>query len=93
MIRLQCDTHLCHIGGMRDISMRQLRDTRQIERWLEAGETLRLRNRNRPVGQITPITQPPAKKDLPDFAARRRKIFGDRILPGADLVIEERGRY
>jgi hypothetical protein len=30
---------------------------------------------------------------MPDFAARRRKIFGDRILPGADLVIEERGRY
>ena len=29
----------------------------------------------------------------PDFAARRKKIFGDRILPGADIVIEERGRY
>jgi hypothetical protein len=30
---------------------------------------------------------------LPDFEARRKKIFGDRVLPGADLVIEERGRY
>jgi len=23
----------------------------------------------------------------------RKEIFGDRILPGADVVIEERGRY
>jgi hypothetical protein len=30
---------------------------------------------------------------MPDFAARAKKIFGDRILPGADIVIEERGRY
>jgi hypothetical protein len=30
---------------------------------------------------------------LPDFAARRKKIFGDRVLPGAEVVIEERGRY
>jgi len=30
---------------------------------------------------------------MPDFAARRKKILGDRILPGADLVIAERGRY
>lgn len=29
----------------------------------------------------------------PEFAARRKKIFGDRILPGADLVIEDRERY
>jgi antitoxin (DNA-binding transcriptional repressor) of toxin-antitoxin stability system len=78
---------------MRDITMRQLRDTRQLERWLESGETLCLRKRNRPLAQITPIHQPPGKREMPDFAARRRKIFGDRILPGADLVIEERGRY
>jgi hypothetical protein len=29
----------------------------------------------------------------PDFGARAKKIFGNRILPGADLVIKERGRY
>jgi len=31
--------------------------------------------------------------EWPDFAARRKKMFGDRVLPGADIVIEERGRY
>jgi hypothetical protein len=30
---------------------------------------------------------------VPDFAARRKKIFGDRVLPGADIVTEERGRF
>jgi len=34
-----------------------------------------------------------ASGELPDFAARRENIFGDRVLPGADLLIEERGRY
>jgi hypothetical protein len=34
-----------------------------------------------------------AKKiDWPDFEARARKIFGNRILPGADLLIKERRR-
>ena len=27
------------------------------------------------------------------FTELRKEIFGDRILPGADIVIEERGRY
>ncbi|PYX83821.1 MAG: hypothetical protein DMG68_21775, partial [Acidobacteria bacterium] len=30
---------------------------------------------------------------LPDFAAIRKEIFRDRILPGSDLLIEERGRF
>jgi hypothetical protein len=34
---------------------------------------------------------PPAR--WPDFTARAKKIFGNRILPGSDLLIKERGRY
>jgi hypothetical protein len=32
-------------------------------------------------------------KDWPDFASRVEKLFGNRRLPGADLLIEERGRF
>ena len=79
---------------MRNITMRQLRDTRQIEKWLESGETLRLHKRNRPVAEIRPIDQPPAKKDWPDFAARRRKIFGDKVFNAVEDFLEDRhGRY
>jgi len=72
------------------MNLRQLRDTKQLQIWLEAGEVVELRNRNKVLGRIMPdqpITQP---VEWPDAAARRRRIFGDRILPGADIVIEER---
>jgi len=29
----------------------------------------------------------------PDFEALAEEIIGDRVLSGADLLIEERGRY
>jgi len=72
------------------MNLRQLRDTKQLQIWLEAGEVVELRNRNKVLGRIMPdqpITQP---VEWPDAGARRRRIFGDRILPGADIVIEER---
>ncbi|HTX41832.1 MAG TPA: hypothetical protein VMD25_08400 [Acidobacteriaceae bacterium] len=74
--------------------MRQLRDTRQIERWLESGETLRLRKRNRPLAQITPIDKPKSEeKHWPDFEARLKKIFGNRVLNVVDEYIEDRNRW
>jgi len=45
------------------------------------------------IARIVPAAQQEAAGELPDFAARRENIFGNRVLPGADLVIEERGRY
>jgi hypothetical protein len=49
--------------------------------------------RNRLIARIVPAGKNKKSVKLPDFEARRKKIFGDRILPGADIVIEERGRY
>ena len=85
-----------HIESMPSVNMRQLRDTRQIGAWLRAGKSIEIRDRGRRlIGRITPESEPKQEKEVewPDFAARRKKIFGDRILPGADLLIEERGRY
>jgi hypothetical protein len=45
------------------------------------------------IARIVPEGSPPQPADWPDFAAARKEIFGDRILPGADVVTEERGRY
>jgi hypothetical protein len=72
------------------MNLRQLRDTKQLKAWLAAGEVVELRDRNKVLGQITPSE--PATKPVvwPDFRARAKKIWGDRILPGADLLIEER---
>jgi hypothetical protein len=78
---------------MPSMNMRELRDTRKLKAWLRAGKSIELRDRNHVIGRIEPENEPPAAKQWPDFEARRKKIFGDKILPGADLLIEERGRY
>jgi antitoxin (DNA-binding transcriptional repressor) of toxin-antitoxin stability system len=81
---------MCHIEFMPNINIRQLRDTKQLKAWLRAGKTVELRERDKVIGRIVPAAAPAKKRVIPDFAAMRREIFGDRILPGADLLIEER---
>lgn len=81
---------------MESITLRQLRDTRQVKAWLKAGVQIEVRERNKVLGDLVPRTPPtPRPAEWPDFAARRRAIFGDRVLtPVADLIEErERSRY
>lgn len=78
---------------MSSLNLRQLRDTRLLKSWLRAGKTVELRERNQVIARIVPEASGVRPVAMPDFAARRRKIFGDRVLPGSDLVISERGRY
>ncbi len=79
-----------HIEPMPKVNIRQLRDTKQLKAWLRAGKTVELRERDKVIGRIVPATAPAKKRVIPDFAAMRREIFGNRILPGSDLLIEER---
>jgi antitoxin (DNA-binding transcriptional repressor) of toxin-antitoxin stability system len=78
---------------MPGVNIRQLRDTKRLKAWLRAGKTVELRERDAVIARIVPEGSPKQPGDWPDFAAARKEVFGDRILPGADLVIEERGRY
>jgi hypothetical protein len=39
------------------------------------------------------MAPPSEPRKWPDFAARQKKLFGERVLPAVDLVIQERGRY
>jgi antitoxin (DNA-binding transcriptional repressor) of toxin-antitoxin stability system len=78
---------------MPNINIRQLRETRKLKAWLQAGKTVELRERNRIIARIVPAEQAHQAIKWPDFSARRNSIFGDRVLPGADLLTEERGRY
>jgi antitoxin (DNA-binding transcriptional repressor) of toxin-antitoxin stability system len=79
--------------NMPSMNIRQLRDTRRLKSWLRAGNTVELRERDRVIARIVPERQEAAQVEYPDFAARRKKIFGDRVLPAVDLLIKERGRY
>jgi antitoxin (DNA-binding transcriptional repressor) of toxin-antitoxin stability system len=78
---------------MPKINFRKLRDTRQLRAWLRAGKTVELHERNRMIARIVPEPVHAEAKDWPDFAGRVKKLFGNRRLPGADLLIEERGRF
>lgn len=75
---------------MPSMNIRELRDTRQLLIWLEAGEVVELRKRDRVVARIVPETPRSRPVEWPDFAARLKRNFGDKILPGADLLVEER---
>ena len=79
---------------MPSVNLRQLRDTRQLLIWLDAGEVVELRKRNRVVARIVPESPQAQPVEWPDFAARTRAIFGDRMIPAVDILIEERNsRY
>jgi antitoxin (DNA-binding transcriptional repressor) of toxin-antitoxin stability system len=75
---------------MPSVNFRQLRDTRQLLSWLEAGEVVELRKRNRVVARIVPETPRTQPVEWPDFEARAREIFGDRVLNAVDDLIAER---
>lgn len=75
---------------MQSVNLRQLRDTKQLKIWLKAGETVELRERDKVLGRIVPEETVKAPVEWPDFAARRRKIFGDRVLNAADDLIADR---
>ena len=78
---------------MPSVNIRELRDTKRLKAWLRAGKTVELRERDELIARIVPEGKASKPAEWPDFAAMRKEIIGDRVLPGADIVIEERGRY
>jgi antitoxin (DNA-binding transcriptional repressor) of toxin-antitoxin stability system len=78
---------------MPSVNIRQLRDTRRLKAWLRAGKTVELRERDQLIARIIPEKEDlPRLVEYPDFAARRKKIFGDRTLPVVEDLIHDRGR-
>jgi hypothetical protein len=76
---------------MQSITLRQLRDTKQVKQWLRAGVHIEVRERNEVLGDLVPRTPPKLSPvEWPDFEARAKAIFGDRVLPWVDDLIEER---
>jgi antitoxin (DNA-binding transcriptional repressor) of toxin-antitoxin stability system len=78
---------------MPSVNIRQLRDTRRLKAWLRAGKIVELRERDKLIAKIVPEEQKPRPVEWPDFSARAREIFGDRVLTAADDLIKDRGRY
>lgn len=76
-------------------SVRDLRyGFKKIERLLRQGEEIQITKRRRVIARLVPETTQ-SSPELPDFRARVRAIYGDKVLAvsGADLVSEDRIRY
>ena len=84
---------MCHNACMPSVNLRQLRDTRRLKSWLRAGKTVELKERDRIIARIVPEMSEQSPVKWPDFDMLAKEILGDRVLPGSDLLIEERGRY
>jgi antitoxin (DNA-binding transcriptional repressor) of toxin-antitoxin stability system len=75
---------------MESITLRQLRDTKRVKAWLRAGVHIEVRERGEVIGDLVPRTPPKPTIEWPDFEARRRAIFGDRVLTAVDDLIRDR---
>lgn len=75
---------------MKTVTIRQVHnDFAAVLALVAKGEEVTILNRTRPVARICPPRpQAPAEFRMPDFAARARAIFGDKMIP--NVVLEER---
>jgi len=78
---------------MTTVSVRDLRyDFPRIEDLLRKGEEIQITKRRKVIARLVPekTERPP----MPDFLARIREIYGDKMLEvtGAELLVEERNR-
>ena len=90
---------------MKRVSVSDLRNNfRAIERMLRRGEIVDITKRKKVIGRLLPVEAQPkpqkqvdlAKKpEMPDFLARMRKTFGNRVLKvtAAQRIAEDRDRY
>lgn len=80
---------------MPSVNIRELRDSRRLVAWLDAGEVVEIRFRNRVLGRIVPESPRIESAEWPDFGARLRELYGDRVLsPVADLIADrDESRY
>jgi antitoxin (DNA-binding transcriptional repressor) of toxin-antitoxin stability system len=80
---------------MKKASVRDLRyGFKKIERLLHQGEEVQITKRRRVIARLVP-ERPQTAKELPDFLARLRTIYGDKVLAvtAAELLSSDRSRY
>jgi antitoxin (DNA-binding transcriptional repressor) of toxin-antitoxin stability system len=79
---------------MKTVSVRDLRyDFKKVERLLSQGDEIQITKRRKVIARLTP--EPAERPPLPDFLARMRANYGDKVfeVSGAELVSWDRDRY
>jgi len=80
---------------MKTANVRKLRHAfGEVMEWITEGQRVEIVKKGKVIALLSPPPpiQKPKKVKLPDFEARRKRIFGDRVLPG-NIIAEERESY
>ena len=77
---------------MKTATIRQVRNEfGTVLAWVAAGEEVTVLNRRKPVARLLPPRpEPAAPVQWPDFAARAKRILGDRKTHMVDALLRER---
>ena len=72
---------------MKTVTVRDLRNCfSKLEAWLAEGEQIQIQKRGKPIAMLTGLRARRANASKrPDFAARRKVIWGDRVLSEAEV--------
>ena len=72
---------------MKTATVRDLRNNfAKLEAWLSDGEKVCIEKRGEPVAMLTAMRRTRSKKvKMPDFAARQKAIWGDRVFSDAEV--------
>jgi antitoxin (DNA-binding transcriptional repressor) of toxin-antitoxin stability system len=73
---------------MKTATVRDLRNNfAKLETWLGAGERVEIRRRGKPVAVLSPSSGEAAEKkvQLPDYEARRKAIWGNRVFSAEEV--------
>jgi len=73
---------------MKTVTVRDLRNSfSMLEAWLLEGQDIRIEKRGHPIGILTAWRgDASARPARPDFAARRRAIWGDHVFTEAEVA-------
>ena len=79
---------------MKTANVRQLRHAfGDVMEWVADGEQVKIVKKGKVIALLSPPPRSKPKRfKLPDFAARQKRIFGNRVLPG-NIIAEERESY
>jgi len=79
---------------MKTANVRQLRHAfGDVMQWVADGQQVNIVKKGKVIALLSPPPRAKAKKvKLPDFEARRKRIFGNRVMPG-NIIAEERESY
>jgi prevent-host-death family protein len=73
---------------MKSVNVRDVRNRfSALEAWVEEGEKIEICKRGKPIAWLVPIPQSSRPKQVkPNFAARRKAIWGNRTFTAAQVT-------